>query len=44
MSHVDHMVSHSGIEGTEKVLGRAFSSRDLRRGKVNGGLSRSHNE
>jgi len=44
MSHVDHIVSQSATDGTEKGLGEATLSGCLRRGNVNGGLSRSHNE
>ena len=44
MSHADQMVFHSETVGTEKGLEEAATSGDLRRGNVNGGLSRSHIE
>jgi hypothetical protein len=44
MSQVDHMVSHSAMDGTEKGLEEGIFWGDLRRGNTNGGLSRSHNE
>jgi hypothetical protein len=44
MSQVDHMVSHSAMEGMEKWLERESPPSDLRRGNTNGGLSRSHNK
>jgi len=38
------MVSHSAIERTEKGFEKEIPSGDLRRGKINGGLSRSQRE